>query len=325
MIFYITLLRALASILITNAHYTGVYPIELIANGGLLGDVLFFAISEFCLYNIKDKFSKWYSKRIFRIYPAVWIITLIYLMIEFYTLDEMNLFEYLIYPTYYHFVASIIFLYIIYYIIIKIDIFKNNIPKIMIGLLIIQILIYIFVYDKSYYHIDTVREPMVRFLFLQSMLLGAVFRQKNDKYLNNNKIFNWIKLIIFLAFYFISKLFFTKIPEVTEFQLINQIILFVTLYYFLKCFAGINSKLEKLPNKIKNVIKFLSSITLEIYIVQYPIIPIFKNLVFPINWLAITITILIVAYILHIVSKQVINFIERIVLNENTNNRSSKI
>ena len=325
MIFYITLLRALASILITNAHYTGVYPIELIANGGLLGDVLFFAISGFCLYNIKDKFSKWYSKRIFRIYPAVWIITLIYLMIGFYTLDEMNLFEYLIYPTYYHFVASIIFLYIIYYIIIKIDIFKNNIPKIMIGLLIIQILIYIFVYDKSYYHIDTVREPMVRFLFLQSMLLGAVFRQKNDKYLNNNKIFNWIKLIIFLAFYFISKLFFTKIPEVTEFQLINQIILFVTLYYFLKCFAGINSKLEKLPNKIKNVIKFLSSIILEIYIVQYPIIPIFKNLVFPINWLAITITILIVAYILHIVSKQVINFIERIVLNENTNNRSSKI
>ena len=182
MIFYITLLRALASILITNAHYTGVYPIELIANGGLLGDVLFFAISGFCLYNIKDKFSKWYSKRIFRIYPAVWIITLIYLMIGFYT-----------------------------------------------------------------------------------------------------------------------------------------------LYYFLKCFAGINSKLEKLPNKIKNVIKFLSSITLEIYIVQYPIIPIFKNLVFPINWLAITITILIVAYILHIVSKQVINFIERIVLNENTNNRSSKI
>ena len=325
MIFYITVLRALASVFVTNAYYTGVYPIELIANGGLLGDVLFFAISGFCLYNIKDKFSKWYSKRIFRIYPAVWIITLIYLMIGFYTLDEMNLFEYLIYPTYYHFVASIIFLYIIYYIIIKIDILKNNIPKIMIILLIIQILIYIFVYDKSYYHIDTVREPMVRFLFLQSMLLGAVFRQKNDKYLNNNKIFNWIKLMIFLAFYFISKQKNTKIPEVTELQLINQIILFVTLYYFLKCFAGINSKLEKLPNKIKNVIKFLSSITLEIYIVQYPIIPIFKNLVFPINWLAITITILIVAYILHIVSKQVINFIERIVLNENTNNRSSKI
>lgn len=53
MIFYITVLRALAAMLITNAHYNNVYPIEIIANGGLLGDVIFFAVSGFCLYNIK--------------------------------------------------------------------------------------------------------------------------------------------------------------------------------------------------------------------------------------------------------------------------------
>lgn len=38
MIFYVTVLRALAACLITNAHYTGIYPVEIIANGGLLGD-----------------------------------------------------------------------------------------------------------------------------------------------------------------------------------------------------------------------------------------------------------------------------------------------
>jgi peptidoglycan/LPS O-acetylase OafA/YrhL len=54
MIFYITVLRALAAILITNAHYTGVYPNELIANGGLLGDVIFFAVSGFFLFNVKQ-------------------------------------------------------------------------------------------------------------------------------------------------------------------------------------------------------------------------------------------------------------------------------
>ena len=53
MIFYITVLRAIAAILITNAHYTNIYPIEIIANGGLLGDVIFFAVSGFCLYNKK--------------------------------------------------------------------------------------------------------------------------------------------------------------------------------------------------------------------------------------------------------------------------------
>ena len=41
MIFFITVLRALAACLITNAHYTGVYPTDIIANGGLVGDVLF--------------------------------------------------------------------------------------------------------------------------------------------------------------------------------------------------------------------------------------------------------------------------------------------
>lgn len=41
MIFFITFLRALATCLISNAHYTGVYPTDLIANGGLIGDVIF--------------------------------------------------------------------------------------------------------------------------------------------------------------------------------------------------------------------------------------------------------------------------------------------
>lgn len=38
---FIVVIRALAAVVITNSHYTGVYPTDLIANGGLLGDVLF--------------------------------------------------------------------------------------------------------------------------------------------------------------------------------------------------------------------------------------------------------------------------------------------
>lgn len=41
MVFYITLIRAISACIITNAHYTGVYPTDLIANGGLIGAVLF--------------------------------------------------------------------------------------------------------------------------------------------------------------------------------------------------------------------------------------------------------------------------------------------
>lgn len=77
LIFFVTVLRALAACIITNSHYTGVYPTDLIANGGLLGDVMFFAVSGFCLANVKESFPKWYVKRLVRILPAVWLITAI--------------------------------------------------------------------------------------------------------------------------------------------------------------------------------------------------------------------------------------------------------
>ena len=67
MIFFITCLRALAACLITNAHYTGIYPIDLIANGGLIGDILFFAVSGYCLNNVKTLYPRWYGKRIYRV------------------------------------------------------------------------------------------------------------------------------------------------------------------------------------------------------------------------------------------------------------------
>ncbi len=92
MIFFVTVLRALAAMIITNAHYVGVYPTDLIANGGLLGDVIFFAVSGFCLANPKLGFFRWYGKRISRIYPQVWLITLLYALIGIFSFAESGVF-----------------------------------------------------------------------------------------------------------------------------------------------------------------------------------------------------------------------------------------
>ena len=294
--------------------------------GGLLGDVIFFAVSGFCLYNIKDNFINWYKKRIIRIYPKVWIITIIYLLIGFYTFEKMNIIQYFIYPTYYHFIASIIILYIFYYLIIKIEVLRQNIPKLMIGTFIIQLIIYIFFYNKTYYHIDVVREPMIRFLFFEAMLLGTYFRINKEKYMNKNNKINWVILLISMLTYFISKLIFSKIESISILQITNQYILIFTLYYILKCFAGIDYKLEKMPNKLKKIIEYIAKITLEIYLVQYPIIPLLADkMPFPINWIIITGLILILATLLHIsveiITKQ-INNIKGKRKNETITNRS---
>ncbi len=279
----------------------------------MLGDVIFFAVSGFCLYNIKENFIDWYKKRIIRIYPKVWIITIIYLLLGFYTFEKMNIIQYFIYPTYYHFIGSIIILYILYYVVMKIELLRKNIPKLMTGILVSQLLIYIFFYDKTYYHIDIVREPMIRFLFFEAMLLGAYFRINKEKYMNKNNKMNWIILLVSMLVYFASKLIFSKVESVSILQIINQYVLIFTLYYVLRCFSGIDYRLEKMPNKLKRIIEYIAKITLEIYLVQYPIIPQLANKIpFPINWIAITVLILLSAILLHISVEAIIKQINNI-------------
>ena len=308
MIFFITFLRALAACLITNAHYTGIYPTDMIANGGLIGDVLFFAVSGYCLYNVKydlsaSGFGRWYGKRIWRVYPPVLIMTGIYMIFGCYSLSEHNALWWYGYPTYYHFVASIIVLYIPFFFIMKIGVLKDNIPKIMIAIAFAWLIVYFTVYDKTHYHIDTVREPMIRFLFMESMLLGAWFRQ-NDKKLRNSfkPVYPIISVIAFGA-YFASKLLFSRRQSLSSLQFINQIMIFVLLFFVFKTFCGLDSKLEKMPEKLKKVIGFLSKLTLEIYVVQYVLIDAIRQrgLFFPLNWLCITASIIVSAFLLHTV------------------------
>ncbi len=307
MIFFATVLRALAAAIITNSHYTGVYPTDIIANGGLFGDVIFFAVSGFCLVNVKDNFPKWYLKRILRIFPTVIVISAVFCISGLFKLNPESgmlgeLFRMFIYPTSYHFIASIILLYIPYYFVMKIDKLRNNIPVVAAAVALVWLVIYALFYDKSYYHIDTVREPMIRFLFFFSMLMGAYFRNNKDKFINRKSVVSWILLPVLFVVYFISKLFFSKSDLLLDFQILNQIILFALLFVTFRCFASIDGILEKLPAPIKKVLNFISGITLEIYLVQIPLIQVLNIFPFPFNWIFITSVIVLLAFVLNKIS-----------------------
>ena len=319
MIFFITVLRALAACLITNAHYTGIYPIEIIANGGLIGDVLFFAVSGYCLYNVKYElspkgFALWYGKRLWRVYPPVILMTLIYMLVGYYSLKEQNVFWWYVYPTYYHFVASIIILYIPFFFTMKIEKVKRHITAVMFLVALVGLGVYIFWYDKTSYHIDTVREPYIRFLFFESMLLGAWFR-KNDYRFRN--IFQW-RLVgggaISFAIYFVSKILFSGGHLDPVFQIVNQVAIFVLLYYLFRLFAAIDWNLTHSPGWVKKLIEFVSGLTLEIYVVQYVLIEIIRNLglPFPLNWIVLTAAIVLFAFALKSVCDLINKTIDRL-------------
>lgn len=304
MIFFITVLRALAACIITNSHYVGVYPTDLIANGGLFGDVIFFAVSGFCLTNVKNSFPKWYAKRLVRVFPGVLIISAVYILLGIHTMEPTftGVISSFVYPTGYHFVASIIILYIPFYFVMKIQKLRDNIPAVAGITALVWLLIYIFIYDKSYYHIDTVREPMIRFLFFFAMLLGAYFKVNMEKYRNKKSIISWILLPVLFVAYFASKIIFGRVSSIASLQIVNQFVLFALLTVTFRCFMSIDSWLEKLPKWIKTVITFISGLTLEIYLVQIGIIPKLNFLPFPLNWLFITGVIVLLAFILNKIS-----------------------
>ena len=306
MIFFVTVLRALAACLITNAHYTGIYPADIIANGGLFGDILFFAVSGYCLCNVKQElnvrgFGAWYGKRLWRVYPPVVVCTVVYILVGAYDIRANGFFWWFIYPTYYHFVGSIVVLYVPFFFLMKIRILRDNIVKVMVGIAAVWLSVYLFGYDKSHYHIDTVREPMIRFLFMESMLLGAWFRINDGKLRNIGSRWNWLATAVLFVLYFVSKLAFSRYAGLSSYQFLNQIIIFALLFFVFKSLCGVDKKLEGMPGKVKKAINFISSITLEIYVVQYVLVSVIRGmrLAFPLSWLILTASIVASAFALH--------------------------
>ena len=297
---------------ITNSHYTGVYPTDLIANGGLFGDVLFFAVSGFCLASTNgSSFGKWYLKRFIRIYVPMWIIRLVYIALGAFVITRwQDLFSYFVFPRDWHFISSIILLYIPLFFVSKyIQMNKKNYWRMAVVVLVLQLFVYFFVYDYSFYHIDVVREPMIEFLFFQSMLLGLHFRYKCERGDVTNVLNLW-KIggcILFAVLYFARKMLFTKLQSAAPFQILNQIMLWSLLYVIFDIFMNLESRLNKIKDGwVWKCITFISDRTLEIYLVQYVIIAHCNIGHFPINWLVLTTTILVAAIVLRWCSQQII-------------------
>ena len=97
-----------------------------------------------------------------------------------------------------------------------------------------------------------------------------------------------------------------------EFQILNQIVLFVLLFFLFRRTFSLEEKLKKIEDtKPWKVVVFLSDHTLEIYCVQYVLIDMVREwaLPFPLNWIVLTAFILTAATALRWVSQRLIKLI----------------
>ncbi len=83
MICFIEYLRAIATALVANSHFKGVYPNDIFSFGGGFGLALFYMISGYVLSEIdgKTRFSKWYLKRIAFLYIPLYLVRMIELAV----------------------------------------------------------------------------------------------------------------------------------------------------------------------------------------------------------------------------------------------------
>ncbi|MBO5649735.1 MAG: acyltransferase [Clostridia bacterium] len=309
---FIVFLRAIACILITNSHQEEVYPIRILASGGLLGDVLFFAISGYCLYSLKyQSFGTWYFKRLKRVYLPVWLTAGTLILTKVYGhIGWKRVLELMLYPTHYHFVASILVLYIVYFFLMRfINQKSGREDKRLIGtaaaLVVLYFVLYYTVFDRSYYHIDNVNGKMIWCLFMLSMLIGAYFRRKEAVYINKGGILPWVATVVCGGLYAMTKLIFSRGLLPVSLQWLNQVTIILLLICIFRCFIGVEQWLKNLPSSVKTPVFHIADMAFELYLAQAVIIPTFNTGIptFPRNFIIVISITFLFAWLVHVTTE----------------------
>ena len=297
MIQFIEVVRAIATMLIANSHFKGVYPTDLLSFGGGFGLALFYMISGFLLANIKPnaKLTSWYTKKVVRLYIPLVILKLIEMLIGYLKIETVGqFFREFIFPASW-FGASMIILYLVYYWIVKFLYAKKGMSSIWIVDIFVAI---------SFFPI-----------WLTSMLVGFQLRKRYDSLKTKQKgKKKWLYIggiFIFMIAFFVVKLFEKRGAETV--LMISLPVIYVGFAYCVFCFLReLEEKVQKFPDNIlKQVVFLVSSCSLEIYYIQFPWIHLFRNYVFPLNWILIVSVTVVSGYVLHRISNIVFDMFMR--------------
>jgi peptidoglycan/LPS O-acetylase OafA/YrhL len=284
-------LRSIAILLIINSHLDEYYPIPYLGTGGTMGNTLFFVLSSFGLLLSERKyprlFAEWYTRRIKRIYPTVWIVlillTLPYkLYINAFDIDNiLTFFGYFFYPPFWFLQLLMIFYFAIFLIIKKYSIRKFY--CILIALSALYAFIYLNYLDLSIWCIED--NIFTKFICCFMLFVFGVYLADRKDTIQYSGLQDWG--LLFLSVFIIYGHKFLMLKNMaSSFQFIQQLFLFPFTYYFFKVSRSglIQKNIMELPI-ISSIINYISDMTLELYLVHlYVSIFILKlKLFFPMN------------------------------------------
>ena len=292
---FIIWLKFTGCILVTNSHLGNLYPISQLAIGGMLGNVLFFLCSGYCLSCKNTVFIEWYSKRLKRIYPSLIIANLIvgnYAICE----NVLDVFRVFIYPSVYWFIGAILFFYILMYFI---GIYCNSIRKLNIlqcVVLIIYLTVYVICVDKSKWSVEG--EGYFKCIFYFGVnLLGFYLKRKGIKKYNVRILICLSGLMLFL--HLTSRLACEISPEFLMVQCLVQ--LFALGFGVSVFFLGYSceKQLKVISPRVRKIVTLIGASTLEVYLLTKNITYFEKIKIFPLNIILAVACIMFSGIVLH--------------------------
>ena len=299
-------LRCLAILIVINSHSDAFYPNSQLATGGAIGNALFFMLSSLGLYLSERSrpraFVDWYSRRVVRIYPAVWVVFLaiqlpiwgFYGRLEF---DEsLQLIGNLFYPVWWFLQALLVYYLLVY------PVIHGYRDRKLVVAAALGVCVYMLAYatqvDTSRFSVEDL--PFRAYFYFLPFLLGIFIARR----LPSIRVVSWrdtTLLILFVGAFYLHK-YFMDDGRLLDIQFLQQWVLLPISYYAFKvCQTGIVTRWIMGIRPIALVATAISAMTLELYMVHLAYREVFLDLSvsFPVDWVLFLAASFASAYVVH--------------------------
>lgn len=297
-------LKVLAAIFITNSHFIPLYKdiSPSLATFGVHGNALFFFVSGFVLMmgfeKKQDLFVNWYKKRIQRLWPSVFLWSIIAAIIWKDPITWKNL----LIANNYWFLQCIAIYYILFYIFGNLNISimgggKICVQKILFMFSIAASLLYFYFMPKA---TGSIFHTNLHFVcHFSIMIMGGMTYLYKDKIKIKSLWKDCLWAIFWFVLYFII-LYIGKGKQDYKYyvQIVGLLPLHLFIFYAYKTASYHWCTTLFQSSRWKRILTTIASLTLEIYIVQFHIITDKFNRLFPLNTVIVFIFICITAYCL---------------------------
>lgn len=308
-------LKVLAAIFITNSHFIPLYKdiSPSLATFGVHGNALFFFVSGFVLMmgfeKKKDLFVNWYKKRIQRLWPSVFLWSIIAAIIWKDPITWRNL----LIANNYWFLQCIAIYYILFYIFGNLNISimgggKICVQKILFMFSIAASLLYFYFMPKA---TGSIFHTNLHFVcHFSIMIMGGMTYLYKDKIKIKSLWKDCLWAIFWFVLYFII-LYVGKGKQDYKYyvQIVGLLPLHLFIFYAYKTASYHWCTTLFQSSRWKRILTTIASLTLEIYIVQFHIITDKFNRLFPLNTVIVFIFICITAYCLRVMTSLFLQFL----------------